>query len=502
VENKANQQQELERSWRGIEAKIDKLEAAEKREKRARIRRILIKVSAAAACLAIGVFVWVMLSDSTIPDEPLVNRSPSDPATAIRIEMLSPTGNVEVAAGQQISTSAGQLRTLTINDRHRLVLNGETSVSIEPLSENDRFGCIVNLDFGQIYADIEHDGRPFLVVTDYGRAVITGTTFDVKTTQFGTTLVVAEGSVRFESVKGAVEVDSDQISEILANSAPTKPRSCDATKLTAWASVHNQTRALAKIKPYSNDYNLNDLWLTANSSPIDLESIDYDQWIEKKRPWFEREFPWIFQLQAALKDEGIEADYPQLLLSSGDIWQFAYPANTPRQIPAAYLDPMLKAASEYGFDKKWIMKNIPAAEAAAANPPQGQFTGLKAFDKWMAGIEKAKESVDPPDSQTLLYSLHASAYLVNTRTLTWLGITNGKTNISAAARDEILTSLQAEVNTANELTGRVIRLLADIEAQPCDECRTLLDGMIENIATITGIEKGLEEEFMSHEGLK
>jgi len=44
--------EELERSWRCIETKIDKHEAAEKREKHASIRRILVKVSAAAACLS------------------------------------------------------------------------------------------------------------------------------------------------------------------------------------------------------------------------------------------------------------------------------------------------------------------------------------------------------------------------------------------------------------------------------------------------------------------
>jgi ferric-dicitrate binding protein FerR (iron transport regulator) len=501
LEDKANQQQELERSWRCIEAKIDKLEAAEKREKRARVRRILVKVSAAAACLVIGVLIWHALPDSIAPDEPLAHNASSDPSSLLKIELISRTGNAEVAAGQQISTSAEQLRTLTINGRHRLVLNGETSVSIEPLSENNRPGCIVKLASGQIYANVEHDGWPFVVATAHGRAVITGTTFDVKSTQSGTTLVVAEGSVRFESEKGAVEVDRGQISEILANSTPTKPRSCDAAKLTAWATGHDLKKALAKIEPYSNDHNLNDLWLTANSGPIELENIDYDQWIEEKSPWFEREFPWIFQLQVALKAEGIEAEYPQLLIASGDIWQFAYPAATPQQIPFPYLDSILKMASNHGLDKNWIMENIPAAEAAAANPSQGQSTGIVAFEQWMACIEKMQKSSNTPDSQTVLYSLHAGVYLANTRTLAWLCLTNNKIDISPTDRAEILTALHTEVETANELSSRVIRLFAGVEDQPCDECRTLLTGIIENITTITGIEKMLEKEIKGNEGL-
>lgn len=115
-----------------------------------------------------------MLPGSNRPDEPLANKSPSNPASAVKIEMLSQAGRVEIPAGQQISTSAGQLKTLTVNGRHRLVLNAETAVSIEPLRENNGLGCIVNLDSGQIYADIEHDGRPFVVATAHCRVAVTG----------------------------------------------------------------------------------------------------------------------------------------------------------------------------------------------------------------------------------------------------------------------------------------------------------------------------------------
>jgi ferric-dicitrate binding protein FerR (iron transport regulator) len=487
AENKAVSQQELERSWHGIEAKLDKLEAQEKCEKRGKIRRILVKVSVAAACLAIGAFAWLMLPDSTPPQEPIAHRGASFPAPSIKIALLSEAGRVAVAAGQEVSTSAGQFKTLTINDRHRLVLNAETEVSIEPLSENKRLGCLVKLASGQIYVHVQHDGDPFVVATAHGRAVITGTTFDVKAAGTGTTLVVAEGSVKFESRKGVVEVASGQISEIIANSAPTRPQSCNTAELTAWATGHELKTALAKIQPYSDDYDLTDLWLTANSGPIELESINYENWIEEQRPWFEREFPWTAQLQSALAAEGIEVDYPELLISSGDIWQFVYPETSPRQIPIPYLDPMLKAASKYGFDEQWLTANIRAARFAIDDPAavKGRFTGSRAFEAWATCFEKL------PDSHTLLYSIHAGAYLANTRTLAGLSPMNGNIDLPPDDKAKVLALLQTEVNTAYELGGRVMRLFVASEDQPCDECQALLDSIVERISTIRGVEKAI-----------
>lgn len=491
---------ELERSWRCIEAKLDRLEAGGKRKKRAKIRRILVKVSAAAACLAIGAFAWLMLADSTALEEPLAQQGALAPTPSIKIALLTETGRVAVAVGQAVETSAGELKTLIINGRHRTVMNADTSLSITPLGESKQPGCMVALDSGQICAHVEHDGDPFVVATAHGRAVITGTALDVKATQAGMTLVVAEGSVRFESRQGIVEVAAGQISEILANSPPTKPLACDAAKLTAWATGHEFKAALAKLEPYSDDYDLTGLWLSANSGSIELERIDYQGWIEEKRPWFQREFPWIFQLQTALAAEGIETDYPQLLISSGDIWQFAYPATSPQQIPIPYLDPMLKEASKYGFDEQWLTENIRAAKSAIVSPsaPEDRFTGPKAFEQWAACIEQMRRSSEPPDAAALLYSLHASVYLANTRTVAWLSLTSGELDSAQKDNAKVLALLQTEVTTATELTGRIIRLFAGVEDQPCDECRMLLNDIIENITTITEIEKGIKE----HEGLK
>jgi len=499
VESKTVSQEELERSWRGIEAKLDKLEAQERREKRGRIHRILVKVSAAAACLMIGVFAYLMLSNLARPEKSARPQVVSVPAGTIRIQMLSDDGSTLIPAGRQIA-SANSLKTLVINEKHRIVLNSDTTVSLEPQAQNNRVGCLVKLTSGRIYAHVEHDGNPFVVSTAHGRAVITGTTFDIKATDRSTTLVVADGSVKFESEKGVVEVAAGQVSKIIANSAPTSPVSCNTTELTAWVPMAQATgyelrTALAKIGSYTETYDLTDLGLSAISGPIDLERINYEDWVGEKRDWFKREFPWIFQLQSALAAEGIEADYPELLISSGDIRQFAYPETSPQQIPILYFGSLLKAASRYGFDEQWLTANIPAARFAINDPAaaKGRLTGLKAFEAWASCFEQVRKSSEALDSGTLLSSLHAGTYLANTRTLTWFSINNGRHALRPEDKSPVLDLLQTEVNTANELIGHVISLFAASAEQPCDECQGMLDGIIEGISTITSSEERILE---------
>jgi hypothetical protein len=103
----------------------------------------------------------------------------------------------------------------------------------------------------------------------------------------------------------------------------------------------------------------------AISGPVDLESIDYNAWVRDKRDWFEREFPWIFELQAALGQEGIELDYPRLLIETGNIRRFAYPAASPTRILSLNPNSLLKTAAAYGLDKP----TKPAKPSVLSPPP-------------------------------------------------------------------------------------------------------------------------------------
>ena len=141
-----------------------------------------------------------------------------------------------IKPGSVLETEAGQIDRLTLNGKHTLVMNGRTRLSIVALAQAGQSGCLVNLTFGEVHVHVAHDGLPFAVQTPHGKAVITGTTFDIKTTDAGTTLVVAEGSVRFESEGGAVQVAAGHKSTIVAKSqSPSEPVACDVVALTAWA---------------------------------------------------------------------------------------------------------------------------------------------------------------------------------------------------------------------------------------------------------------------------
>ena len=495
--SKAAEQEELLRSWQDINAKLDKIEVRGRQEKRILALRTpwKVAVAAAAACLVIGLSICLMLSDPQ-SSERLVSQQGSLPlAASVKIELLSEGGRISLPASEEISTSADELKTLIINGRHRLTMNANSALLVEPLEQDARLGCMVRLSCGEIFARVEHDGDPFVVSTAHGRAVITGTTFDVRVTDDNTTLVVAEGMVEFESENGLVRVKSGQISQIAAQSAPTEPAPCNATELTAWARSHEIETALAKIKPFSDAYDLTDLWLSASSGRIDLEAIDYDDWVEKKRDWFEREFPWIFEIQRALAKEGTEVDYPELLLKSGQILRFAYPAASPRWLCAVGVDWLLELADVYGRDRQWLLTNVPASGSAITGSASAkkQVFGLEAFEKWADQIKDGRQSPNGLASDTLLYSLHAGVYLANTRTLAWLGTKNGSLEFKDQEKAELLTFLEAQVNTANELTGRIIRLFAISASGPCDEYQGLLDGIIEDIGTIATCGKGILE---------
>ena len=88
--------------------------------------------------------------------------------------------------------------------------------------------------------------------------------------------------------------------------------------------------------------------LSLRKEPIVLEETDYDHWVEQKRDWFKQEFLWIFQLKEALAKEGIEADYPELLIKTGDVWQFVCLEATPARFSVIEANSLLKTASDNG----------------------------------------------------------------------------------------------------------------------------------------------------------
>jgi len=489
----------VEEGWENIKRRIPKLVHLERRY---RLLQVLRRIGAAAACLLIGALIWLVFLAHSKPGvalESTAKQVTSSPKAPIKIEVVSETGNIVIPTDHQI-TAAKELKNLIINDKHKIALNYHTVLKVEPLIENSRLGCLVKLTSGEIFADVEHDGSPFVVSTAHGRAFITGTSFDVKVADTTTTLVVTEGTVQFESEKDVVQVAAGQTSEIVGRSAPTKPISCNTTKLTAWVTGPKPDDALAQIKPTSETYDIDDSPLFAMQEPIDLESINYDDWVEQKRDWFKREFPWIFQVKDALAKEGIKVDYPELLIQSGDVCQFVYPPARACRIPVPRPDSLRRVISRYGFNEQWLLKNVPLAKSAidASVATRERFSSVEALEKWAGCLKETQKSSEELDSGVLLDSLHASTYLSNTKTLVWLSIRNRMQVFKAPDETAVLALLQREVNAANDLSRKIVDLLWKSQNQPCCENQGVAEDIIQDVNAITSIEKGILE-YERHE---
>ncbi len=343
--------------------------------------------------------------------------------------------------------NAGKLKTLRINGNREMILNAGKELSIVP----HNLGCVVKLAKGEIYTEVEHDGKPFIVATAHGRAVITGTTFNINVDDKQMELIVAEGTVSFLNDKRAVTVAAGHRTILASNVKPLRPSLCNTSKLTAWATGINDQQEIVATTSYESEIILSPMF---GSEPIDLEEIDYASWVKEKRGWFKREFPHIFKLKEALAKDGIEVDYPELLIKSGDLWRFEYPANSNTQLVSASGKSLLNLASNYGKDKQWLISSVGVI--GSFNPVAK--TSLDAFDKWAAAVNSYTQQ---PDSDLLLYSLHASVYLAETRTLAWLSVKNGMATVKISDKAELLGLLEKEVEAAYGCVTQNKRLLVE-----------------------------------------
>lgn len=477
----------VEEGWQDLKRRIPELAQLEKRRKYLQLFRWVRSV---AACLVVGIFVWLVFSIYLQPEairESTNQQIAFASKPSVKIELLSRNGGVLIPTGQQI-TSTNELKTLLINSKHRMVMNVDTMLSIEPLVKNSNIGCLVKLDSGQVHTHVEHDGNPFIVDTPHGKAVITGTTFDIKATEDSTTLVVSEGTVQFKSENGVVNVAAGQKSKIVGQFAPSTPLSCNTAELTAWATGYKHGPALAQTE---SNTDLLELPLSFGEEPIVPEETDYESWVEQKRDWFEQEFLWIFQLKEALAKEGIGADYPELLIKTGDVWQFVCLDVSPARFSVIDPNSLLKTASNYGFDKQWLLENVPVVKSVMEKPglSENSFTGLKAFERWLDYLDETNELKAP----TPIYSFHASKYLTNTRSLIWFGVRDGKYDLTEEKRAEVLILLQKEVTAAYKCQNDELYSW-EKEKSPCDNtCQEPADSVVGYIETIKSLEKRIAE---------
>ncbi|HSX56509.1 MAG TPA: FecR domain-containing protein [Sphingomonas sp.] len=118
---------------------------------------------------------------------------------------------------EQIATAPGEHRTIALADGSRIILNGNTRVTID--RDTPRH---VELAQGEALFEVRHDeANPFLVVTGDTRLLDAGTVFNVVAEGGALDVEVAEGAVIYQPGAGQLRLDAgDGLSRARAGAAP------------------------------------------------------------------------------------------------------------------------------------------------------------------------------------------------------------------------------------------------------------------------------------------
>lgn len=433
--------------WEDLKRRCPSLaEACRRDERKRKLRRMVWRIGslAAAACVLIAVGVGFLTLRNSGSDRPgsevAANQNGSPAAYA---ELVTTKGRKPLALDRLITTG-DQPCEILLGGMHRVVMNASTvaTFSAAPAqagknASGEATNYNIQLARGELYVEVV-PGHPFTVNTANARLDITGTKFDVRAEWDRTDLTLLKGSVRFsrllaanatKSTEAFVEVTAGYTASVVGQAAPTTPRKTDALAATAWARDLVLSNAVATAYPEENLHLLESIqgyW--PRSQTLDLDSIDYVQWREEHREWFRREFPWIFQAADALKQhKGLDADYIELLMVSGDIWQFHYPRAINQPIPAFNAAGIRQIAAYYGVDPAALLAAIAPANADINEQPLAKAAEeyQKAMRNWqtdIAGLGKTENrdaAAEKRNSDVLLFSLRAGTYLTNTRTAAW-----------------------------------------------------------------------------------
>lgn len=120
-------------------------------------------------------------------------------------------------APEQIITAPGEHRTVELADGSRIILNGNTRVTLDRDTPRR-----VELAQGEALFEVKHDkANPFLVVTGNTRLLDAGTVFNVVAEGGALDVEVAEGAVIYQPGTGQVRLDAgDGLSRARAGALP------------------------------------------------------------------------------------------------------------------------------------------------------------------------------------------------------------------------------------------------------------------------------------------
>jgi ferric-dicitrate binding protein FerR (iron transport regulator) len=385
-------------------------------------RRILYRIGglAAAACLLLAV-TWAWWQPTGSQQGP--SSATAQQANA-SLELVTASGRQPLALGQAIRAD-DSVKRLLLGGQHKVMLNRNTTITVTAQVDTDHAtpAWRIKLTTGELYADVVHGlpgGTRFAVVTPNALATITGTKFNIRSEGGATELTLLKGSVRFASPAAdhAIDVTTGHASTITGAADPTTPHSVDALVAIAWTQPDEVAGGLAEGLAGTFDQPLLVDGLGGDALlPIvpDYQTWTYERFRDEMRPWFAEQFPWAIKLEKSLNEEHrMDADYLDVLVVSGDIWQFHYPVASGKAIPAFHAAGVQRLAEWYDFDANRLMhavnQNLPTTITQA---PHGT-TYAAMIDHWQTDLT-TNISADQVDDQLMLFSMQAGTYLHRTR---------------------------------------------------------------------------------------
>ena len=429
----------IEESWEDLKRRCPSLaEACRRDERKRKLRRFVWRIGsiAAAACIVIAIGVsWFMHKGDSGQSQPSIAVNAGSPA--VFAELVTPEGRKPLALNQPITTG-DQPQEILLGGKHRVVMNRNTKATftLEPRrTEGPYAGKIpyeIQLAQGELYVEVE-PGNPFTVKTANARLDITGTEFNVETDGDKTELTLLKGSIRFSALdhpQEPVSVTTGYASIVTGRRAPTAPTPADAVAAVAWARdevLHNAIASMkGEIDPDIQALSAMCMGALRHSSLSDLDKLDYEKWRDERR----QNRLALTALAALPKDKAVNADWIEILMISGDIWQFHYDPKLPSQ-PFIKLQPaaIARLARHYSLDEKEILKALSLPESALATMPvQDGVPGQRyaqALRRWHDAILAAETQNNPKASDSLKsFSFNASMYLSETRIAAYLWVKN------------------------------------------------------------------------------
>lgn len=159
----------------------------------------------------------------------------------------------------------------------------------------------------------------------------------------------------------------------------------------------------------------------------DPDTLEYAAWRDEYQAWCDRQMPWIAKAGAFLATRNIKADWIDLLMFSGDIWQFHHDPRLPSGQPLAQIEPtaIARLARHYRVDQRELLQAVGLADSTpvATLPADGRTPAQQyaaALRRWHDTVSTAGSAKSPAGGDLVAFSLRASQYLANTRTTAYL----------------------------------------------------------------------------------